>query len=134
MPNNTPHDPCGHTKIAVSDFKKGYPFYKDLFSELGYKQVASDDECAGWSSPQGYGIWISQAEIPNYKYKFDAPGLHHLCLKADSPEMVDKIYQLLLKKGVFIFNAPQKYPEYTDKYYAVFFADPDGIKLEAAYY
>jgi glyoxylase I family protein len=134
MPNSIPYDPCGHTKIAVSDFKKSYLFYKDIFVELRYKQVLSDDDTAGWSSPQGYGVWISQAEIPDYKYKFDAPGLHHLCLKADSPEMVDQIYQFLLKKNIFIFNAPQKYPEYTDKYYAVFFADPDGIKLEVAYY
>lgn len=134
MSNTASYDPSGHTKIAVSDFRKSYLFYKDIFDVLGYKKVMNDEDTAGWSSSQGYGVWISQAEIPDYKYKFDAPGLHHLCLKADSREMVDKIYQLLLKKNVFIFNAPQKYPEYTDKYYAVFFADPDGIKLEAAYY
>jgi len=134
MPSNIPYDPCGHTKIAVSDFEESYCFYEAILDELEYKQVLKDDDTAGWSSPQGYGVWISQAEIPNYKYKFDAPGLHHLCLKADSPETVDRIYQLLLKKNVFVFNAPQKYPEYTDKYYAVFFADPDGIKLEVAYY
>jgi len=39
-----------------------------------------------------------------------------------------------MKKGTFIFDTPQKYPNYTDKYYAVYFADPDGIKLEVAYY
>ena len=127
-------DPSGHTKIAVSDYKKSYLFYKAIFDELGYEQVSYDGDCAVWSSPQGYGIWISKAENPNYKYKFDAPGLHHMCLKAPSEEMVDKIYQMLVEKNVFIYNAPQKYPEYTDKYYAVFFADPDGIKLEAAYY
>lgn len=127
-------DPSGHTKIAVSDYKKSYPFYKDIFDKLDYEQVSYDDDCAGWSSPQGYGVWVSQAEIPDYKYKFDAPGLHHLCLKAPSIEMVDQIYKLLLKKKAFIFNVPRKYPEYTEKYYAVFFSDLDGIKLEVAYY
>ncbi len=133
MSKTQSYDPSGHTKIAVSDYKKSYPFYKDIFDELGYKQVMYENDCAGWVSPHGYGVWISQAEIPNYKYKFDAPGLHHVCLKAPSVKIVDQIYQSLLKKRAFIFDAPQKYPEYSDKYYAVFFADPDGIKLEIAY-
>jgi glyoxylase I family protein len=29
-----------------------------------------------------------------------------------------------------VLDAPREYPEYVPGYYAVFFADPDGIKLE----
>lgn len=134
MPNKISYDPCGHTKIAVSDYKKSYSFYKDLFKEFGYQQVVHKENSAGWASPDGYGILISQAKITNNKYQFGAPGLHHLCLKVHSIELVDKTYRFLLKKNVFIFDVPQKYPNYTNKYYAVYFADPDGIKLEVAYY
>ena len=134
MPNTSSRDPLGHIKIAVSNFKKSYLFYSDIFEGLGYKQVSNKDDRAGWASPDGYGISIAQADIPDYPYKFSAPGLHHLCLKADSTEAVDRIYKLILEKDAHIFDAPQKYPNYTDKYYAVFFADPDGIKLEVAYY
>jgi len=129
-----PYDPCGHTKLAVSDYKKSYSFYKDIFDVLGYKQVSNKDDSAGWASPDGYAVLIVQAKTTSHKYEFGAPGLHHICLKANSEELVDKIYQTLLKKRVYIFDAPQKYPNYTDKYYAIYFADPDGIKLEVAYY
>ncbi len=132
MFNKTPYDPCGHTKISVSDYKK--VFYKDIFEELEYKQISDKDNHAGWTSPEGYGILIAQAKIVDREYKFNAPGLHHLCLKAPTTKVVDKIYQSLLKKNTFIFDTPQRYTDYTDKYYAVFFADPDGIKLEVAYY
>jgi catechol 2,3-dioxygenase-like lactoylglutathione lyase family enzyme len=134
MSSNIPYDPCGHTKLAVSDYKKSYSFYKDLFGELGYKQVSNKDDHAGWASPDGYAVLIAQAKITNCQYQFDTPGLHHLCLKAKSVGLVDQIYQSLVIKGVYIFDAPQKYPNYTDKYYAIYFADPDGIKLEVAYY
>ena len=41
---------------------------------------------------------------------------------------------LLLKKfGADILDPPAAYPEYGTGYYAVFFADPDGLKLEYAY-
>ncbi len=134
MPHNIPYDPCGHTKLAVSDYKKSYSFYKDIFDQLGYKQVSNKNNSAGWTSPEGYAILIAQATILGNQYTFGAPGLHHLCLKARSVEMVDELYQSLLKKKILIFDAPQKYPDYTDRYYAVYFADPDGIKLEIAYY
>jgi len=32
--------------------------------------------------------------------------------------------------GIAILDAPAEYPEYAPGYYAVFFADPDGLKLE----
>lgn len=134
MAKKIPYDPCGHTKLAVFDYKKSYPFYKDIFEELGYKQISNKDDHAGWVSPDGYAVLITQAEITNYEYKFNAPGLHHLCLKAKSAELVDQIYRSLLKKDVYTFGPPQKNPNYTDKYYAVYFTDPDGIKLEVAYY
>lgn len=134
MSNNKPYDPCGHTKLAVSDYKKSYLFYRDIFEELEYKQVSNKSDHAGWVSPDGYAILIAQAKIINCQYQFDAAGLHHLCLKARSAELVNQIYQSLLKKDAYIFDAPQKYPNYTDRYYAVYFTDPDGIKLEVAYY
>jgi len=132
--NDVPYDPCGHTKIAVSDFEKSRQFYRDLFGILGYKQVSDKEDRASWVSPDGYGILIGQARIVGYQYSFGAPGLHHVCLKASSTETVDQIYELILGKNVYVSGVPKKYPEFTEKYYAVYFADPDGIKLEVACY
>jgi predicted lactoylglutathione lyase len=134
MSNNIPYDPCGHTKLACSDFQKSYKFYKDLFEQLEYKQIFSKDNSACWVSHDGYGILIAQAKILNYQYKHGAPGIYHICLKAKSKNKVGQIYQYLIKNSVFIFSPPKKHPEFTDRYYNLLFADPDGIKLEVAYY
>jgi len=131
----TSFDPLGHIKISVSDYAgKSKAFYQKLFSDLGYAQVDDGDDGGGWKTPEGLGIWISQAEVEEQKYVHGAPGLHHLCLKVSSKERVDEIHKTLVTDGVHIFNMPQAYPQYTEDYYAVFFADPDGIKLEVAYY
>ncbi|MBM3257381.1 MAG: VOC family protein [Candidatus Liptonbacteria bacterium] len=127
-------DPAGHIKLAVSDLKKSAPFYAALFGKLGYAQVLDEVDCVGFKTPEGFGIWIEQAEVKNHPYAFGAPGLHHFCFKAKSPQEVDDVHAFLVERGVFIFDPPAKYPEYTESYYAVFFADPDGIKLELAYY
>jgi catechol 2,3-dioxygenase-like lactoylglutathione lyase family enzyme len=131
---NQSKDPAGHIKISVSDLKKSAAFYTALFGKLGFMQVLYESDCVGFKTPEGFGIWIEQAEISNYAYKFGAPGLHHFCFKAKSPKEVDDVHTFLVTRGVPIFDPPAKYPDYTEDYYAVFFADPDGVKLELAYY
>src|SRR3989338_2241614 len=126
-------DPAGHVKLSVSDFKRSEKFYANLLKELYGKQVTDGTTSAGWVTREGFGIWISQAKLQQPAYVFSAPGLHHLCFKASSCEEVDRVYELI-KSKTKIFDAPQNYPEYSPYYYAVFFADPDGIKLEVAYY
>ena len=133
MSGHTSRDPLGHVKLAVSDLSKSKLFYARLFSRLDLKQVADKEKSAAWVTTEGFGISIAQADIIMPRYKFSAPGLHHLCIKARSKKEVDEVYDLM-KDETHIFDPPKRYPEYTQQYYAVFFADPDGMKLEVAYY
>jgi hypothetical protein len=43
------------------------------------------------------------------------------------------MYAHLLQIGATILDPPADYPRYGPGYYAVFFADPDGLKLEYVY-
>jgi hypothetical protein len=36
-------------------------------------------------------------------------------------------------KGAKVLDAPQEYPQYAEGYYAVYFTDPCGMKLEVAH-
>jgi catechol 2,3-dioxygenase-like lactoylglutathione lyase family enzyme len=58
-----------------------------------------------------------------------AVGIHHLAFVAQSREQVDERAAWLRERDAEIESGPQEY-EYTPGYYAVFFYDPDGIKLE----
>ena len=58
-----------------------------------------------------------------------APGLHHYSFEADTRAEVDALHALLKAHDVKILDAPADYA-YTKGYYAVFFSDPDGLKLE----
>jgi catechol 2,3-dioxygenase-like lactoylglutathione lyase family enzyme len=61
-------------------------------------------------------------------------GLHHLAFKAKDRADVDELYRLLVREHVTILDPPAEYPEYGAQYYAVFFADPDGMKLEVVHF
>ncbi|MEK7125480.1 MAG: VOC family protein [Patescibacteria group bacterium] len=128
-------DPLGHIKISVSDFAKSRRFYGQFFNFIGYKIVKDKPDGAGWTSPAGFGFWIEPAKVGNHPYKFGAPGWHHFCFKAQSREQVDRLYnEFIIPNNIQVFDAPAAYPQYTPDYYAVFFADPEGMKLEYGHY
>jgi glyoxylase I family protein len=63
----------------------------------------------------------------------DRVGLCEVAFRADSRAEVDTLARELPEIGAHILHPPREYPEYVPGYYAVFFADPDGIKLEFVY-
>lgn len=127
-------DPAGHLSLAVSDLERSRKFYKSLFKQLGFKQIRNSENGVAWVTKEGFGIWIRQAKNKKLHHKHFAPGIHHLCVKAKTKKLVDEVYKYMLAKKTIFFSEPKSYPEYTLKYYAVDFADPDGIKIEIAYY
>lgn len=68
--------------------------------------------------------------IPVDRYR---PGLHHFSLEVGSRQEVDAVHQELVAMGAEILDPPADYPHYREAFYALFFNDPNGIKLEIAY-
>src|SRR5207253_2392557 len=82
-------------------------------------------------SPGG-SVWIQQAD-PRYAgdtFSKDRVGLCEVAFRAESRAQVDALARDVAAWGGTILHPPREYPEYVPGYYAVFFADPDGIKLE----
>ena len=75
---------------------------------------------------------------PNRQRRSDryAPGMHHMAFHAESPADVDRIHRALLEAGATVLDPPADYTGrrgYTPGYYAAFYADPDGIRIEVAH-
>ncbi len=127
-----------HIDLNVSDLDRSRAFYDRILREIGYVPVdySAPGDPAGydWIAPATSGIRLSiglyQARTPAAKHDRFAPGIHHLALRADSRKQVDQLYQTLLQVNAQILDPPKDYPKYEPGYYAVFFLDPDGIKLE----
>ena len=71
----------------------------------------------------------AQSDARPVPYDRYAVGLHHLAFAASSRAAVDERAAWLRERGAEIESGPEEYV-YTPGYYAVFFYDPDAIKLE----
>ena len=127
-----------HLDLNVSDVSRSAAFYDRVLTHMGFTRVVDPSgEEAGfdWIAPGGTGIsYFSLGIVPaksrNKPHDRYAPGLHHLALKSETREAVDALHRTLLQMDAEILDAPAEYPQYGPGYYAVFFLDPDGLKLE----
>jgi catechol 2,3-dioxygenase-like lactoylglutathione lyase family enzyme len=81
------------------------------------------------SGAAALGLREKRSEAHAVPYERYAVGIHHLCFDVASREVVDERARWLRAQEIQIESDPAEY-EYTPGYYAVFFYDPDGIKLE----
>lgn len=121
-----------HISIRVSDFKKSKAFYSKLFKFFGFKVLDEYADAMGWTNGKTR-YWIGQADAKakKRKYRLGDIGLHHYAFELRNRKDVDALYVQVKKMGAIIVDPPD---EYYEDYYAVFFLDPDGIKLEGMKY
>lgn len=120
-----------HVFLTVNDLARSKPFYAALMPRLGYPTAHDFGNILGWSCSSG-SIWLKQAD-PRYageSFSKDRVGLCEVAFNAESRGQVDSLARNVASFGGRILDPPREYPEYVKGYYAVFFADPDGIKLE----
>jgi catechol 2,3-dioxygenase-like lactoylglutathione lyase family enzyme len=121
-----------HVDLVVSSIERSLPFYRDLLAPLGYHRVSEVEGergetiyyLAGPDVEVGLREAQSGGDVDRYRV-----GLHHLAFEAWSRSVVDECAEWLRAEDATIESGPQEYG-YSVGYYAVFFYDPDGIKLE----
>jgi catechol 2,3-dioxygenase-like lactoylglutathione lyase family enzyme len=127
-----------HVIVSVNDFARARAFYTSLMPRLGYgaswEYPDADRPSVGWLGPGG-SFWIKQADrrYASDTFSKDRVGLCEVAFHAEDREMVDALARDVPAWGGRILDPPREYPEYVPGYYAVFFTDPDGIKLEAVH-
>jgi glyoxylase I family protein len=123
-----------HVDLVVSSIERSLPFYRELLAPLGFHRIGEVEgergETIWYLTGAGGSLGLREAQTqsdgPYDRYRV---GLHHLALEAGSRAGVDERADWLRAQGVEIESGPEEY-SYSPGYYAVFFYDPDGIKLE----
>ncbi|MGH7822721.1 MAG: VOC family protein [Candidatus Binatia bacterium] len=119
-----------HVYVAVSDLARSEAFYDGVMKLLGFRKgtrpIAGERHAHYFNRETQYTIRPARGDAAHDPY---SAGLHHLCFRAGGRAEVDEAYRGLRRLGIAA-SEPSLYPEYADDYYATFFDDPDGIRLE----
>lgn len=117
-----------HLVIRVGDYERSKAFYGRLFEFLGFFVLGDYGDQIGWSNGKTQ-FWIGEADAEGkkHRHRLGNIGFHHYAFELRSRKDVDALEAFLKREGVTIVDPAA---EYYDDYYAVFFLDPDGLKLE----
>ncbi len=119
-----------HVIVNVRDLGRSRGFYEWLMPRLGYAAIWELPDSVGFMGPIG-SFWIKQSapEFAADTFHKDRVGLCEVAFRANTREEVDALGRDLQARGVVLIEGPRDY-DYVPGYYAVFFPDPDGMKLE----
>ncbi len=119
-----------HVYVSVRDVARSEAFYDRVMRFLGFKKgtapIVGEPHAHYFNRVTQYTIRPARSADAHDPYR---PGLHHLCFRVASRAEVDEAAAGLRALGVEA-SAPRLHPEYAPDYYATFFEDPDGIRLE----
>jgi len=124
-----------HVDLCVSSLSRSLPFYRELLGHLGARDEGTIEgergEVVHYLSGAAGGLGLRERRSPGEVDRY-ALGLHHLAFDAPSRAIVDAVADWLRRTGATIDGGPGE-RGYAPGYYAVFFLDPDGLKLEVVH-
>ncbi|GAB5464579.1 MAG: hypothetical protein Kapaf2KO_00150 [Candidatus Kapaibacteriales bacterium] len=129
-----------HIQITVKDFQESEKYYDRLMPILGFDlarkgkgrveahdfdviEYCHDNIVVGINSPR-------KSEKDTLVHRRRPGSLHHLAFRAEDRAEVDEVYDKFQEAGIKVLEPPRVYPQHGEHYYALFFKDPSGIKLE----
>jgi catechol 2,3-dioxygenase-like lactoylglutathione lyase family enzyme len=128
----------GHVDLVCAELDASLSFYATVFGPLGLELPCLVDGERGEEIhylrfPQrGSGSLGLRQALDQQKFELYAPGLHHLAFAVETRADVDAVHGAALEAGAEVLHAPRLWSQYHPEYYATFFLDPDGFRLEVA--
>ena len=128
----------GHVDLVCRDVDASLRFYAAVLGPLGLEPPHGVEGERGEMihylrfPVAGSGSLGLRQALDEQPFELYAPGLHHLALAVDTREDVDAAHDAAADAGATILHAPRLWPQYHPEYYATFFLDPDGFRIEIA--
>ena len=117
-----------HLDITVSNLERSGAFWAAFLKDLGYREFARSATGWSWTNAEST-VFLLQAE-PAYlepPYHRKRVGLNHLAFRVSDPKQVDAMAAQLQARNIALLYGGPRTGRTT---YAVFFEDPDRIKIE----
>jgi len=123
-------NPFQHIDLRVNDLEQAWAFYSKILPGIGFEEghegkIYSGFDAHGEPPDQA---WFGFTEDKNHR-----ANANRIAFWAESRERVDAIGGLVKSAGAKNISGPKECPDYSRTYYAIFFEDPFGNRLEVCY-
>lgn len=123
----------GHLGVNVSDLAAAKTYYDELVPLVGFEEFFSAEDRFAYrpaNGKPGTFLFFYEAARPG-AYDREVVGLQHIAFMVRTRSHVHAVHELAVRRGDTVLHPPQEFPQYPPPYYATFWLDPHGFKLEA---
>ena len=119
-------NPFGHIDLRVADIEAAQAFYEALLPELGFTVRYHGDVWKAWATtdPLPSTAYFGITEEAGH-----AANSNRIAFWVGSRAEVERLAEVVRQAGAAELSGPKEMP-YGPGYYAIFFADPSGNRLE----
>ena len=131
------HGTINHVAITVSDLDSALEFFRPFLEFLGFT-MSEPSAYAGTrltvnvngKTGMAFNIWEAKQA---HAFEVYEPGLHHVAFNAGSKELVDELFEIVVRSGCEILERQAEFGFAAGGYYAFYFLGPDRIKFEVVH-
>jgi len=125
----------GHLSLDVADLAGSADYYRDVLGLLGFEPWERPGAFLCFRPSAGHRgpvVFVYAARVPGGRpAAVGAPGVGHLAFTVPDRASVRRVHAVVVAHGCVVVHEPQEFPEYPPPYYATFWVDPSGVRLEA---
>ena len=124
-----------HIDLRVKDMEVARKFYGKFLPQIGFVRERAEPAPAGASGGDFHTFYSASGDRPSEFFGFTEDKNHQpngtrIAFWADTRDEVDRVAKLVREAGGNALEGPEICADYSPGYYAFFFEDPDGNKLE----
>lgn len=120
-----------HLGITVDDVLAASAQFAPVLEALGYTRGHVAEDLAYWRKQDEPELLLYPArEQDTGPHEHGRVGWQHLAYAVDSRDDVDRLHDIAIAAGWTAVRAPKEYPRFSERYYAAFVEDANGIRLE----
>ncbi|AZC12868.1 VOC family protein [Microbacterium sp. ABRD28] len=120
-----------HLSVSVNDVPRAIARFDPIFTALGLDRTDARDG-ASWYKDGETEFIVRLAREPG-AHRHGAVGWQHLALAVASREDVERLHAIATEAGWAVVRDPKPYPRFSDRYFASFVEDDNGIRVEFVY-
>lgn len=119
-----------HLGITVEDVPHATTQFDPILRTLGFERADADGSVSWWQEGETEFILMPPREKGTGPHVHGTVGWQHLAFAVDSRAEVDRLHRIARDAGWSVVRDPKEYPRFSDRYYAAFLEDENGIRIE----
>ncbi len=117
-----------HIGVSVKDVPRAVVQFDPILTALGLQRSDGGNGASWWAEGETEFIVLPTCEPGEHRH--GRAGWQHLAFAVDSRDEVDRLHRIAVDAGWTVVREPKLYPRFSDRYYASFVEDDNGIRLE----